>query len=698
LFRLKLFGGASIEGPNGPVSGRAVQRRRIALLALLALARGRGLTREKLVGYLWPDSDPERARRLLSDSVYRINQAIGGEALLSIGDELRLDPKRLPSDAWEFSDAVEHGDWERAVALQPAPFLDGFYLTDSVELERWIDVQRDRLSGDRARALEGLAEAAEQAGQTRQAVRWWRALASHDPYNSGTALRLAQALERNGERVGALRHLRQHSSRLQEEIGVSPDSKLSAFAEALAAPAAGMEQTRTVAVLPFATLGTVSEDDYFAEGVTEDLIGHLARIGALSVISRASSKRFKDSSASHREIGAALGATNLVTGTVRRSGNRVRVTVQLVDTSTDRYAWAETYDRELTDVFEIQSDVALHIASALQTRLSADERSRIVRQPTRSVEAYQRYLQGRHWLVQFTGEGLRRSIEYFERALELDPGYALAYAGIAMAYSEMGETGLMDPNPAYEMGRKAAEAALALDDSLPEAHCVLAQLKAVFDFDYRGAEIEFERALELSPSSADTLDFYGRMCAALGRHDESVALQRRALELDPLAHRADYATALMRAGRHDEALAAAESAVEFDPQYARARATLGWALIKRGQNARGVEELEAAVALEPTSSAWLAQLGQAYALTGRTSDAHQVLDRLEARSRERYVSPYHMAYVWTGLGEHDQAIDALEVARQEHAGSVYGIRGSFLFEPLRAHPRFKELVRRLASR
>jgi len=695
VFRLKLFGAASLEGPDGPVGGRAVQRRRMALLALLALARDRGLTREKLVGYLWPDSEPERARRMLSDSVYRINQAVGGEALIAAGDELRLNPEQLPCDAWEFCDAVDREDWEHAVELQKAPFLDGFYLTDALELERWVDAQRDRLRRDLARALEALAEAAEAAGQNRQAVHWWTALSSQDPYNSRTALRLVRALDRTGERVAALRHARDHEELLREEIGVGGDPQLSAFLETLRRPSTQEPAKRTVAVLPLGLLGRPAEDDYFAEGVTEDLIAHLARIGSLSVISRASAMRFKGSSAGHGEIGAALGATHLVTGTVRRAGERVRMTVQLVDVHTDQYLWAETYDRELTDVFAIQAEIALDIASALHAKLTADERHRIARAPTRSVEAYQHYLEGRACLVRFTSESMRQGIVYFERAIELDPSYGLAYANIAMAYAEFGENGLMDPADAYRLARSAAETALGLEDSLAEAHSILAHLEALWEFNWNRAEREFLRALELSPSSADTHDLYGRMCSGLGRHDEAVELHRRALELDPLAHRADYATALIRARRYEEALVAAKSAVEFDPQYSRARATLGWALFLSGHQSEGIAELEQGVSLAPDSTAWLGQLGQAYALTGRREEALEILGQLEERSRQAYVSPYHLAYVLTGLGEADRAIDALELAHERRAGAVYGVKGSFLFTSLHGHPRFRALLRRL---
>ncbi|MEJ2678282.1 MAG: BTAD domain-containing putative transcriptional regulator [Gemmatimonadota bacterium] len=747
MFRLKLFGSPSIDGPDGPLSGRAVQRRRLALLALLAVARQRGLTREKLIGYLWPDSDTERARHLLSDSIYRINQAVGGEAIVAVGEELRLDPALLPSDVWEYAEALERRDWRRAAELHAEPFLDGFFLTGADELERWVDAEREALVRARARALEALAEAEEQSGRLAEAVGWWRALAGQDPYSSRVALRLMLVLERNGEGAAALRHAQAHAALLKEELGLEPDAQLLAFSEELrtgpqkaawavreravsgpsedrpngastvstlqtvsrddpapllrgggvtpAGPGPGRRMPRSVAVLPFVNLSSDPENDYFADGITEDVIAQLSKIGALSVISRASMMRFKDRAQNTREIGETLGAATLLGGSVRRSGERVRVVARLVDAATSECLWSETYDRRLTDVFAIQTDVALQIGAALQAQLSPAERTRIGREPTHSLRAYQLYLRGRSCFVRFTPQGLQKAITYFAHAIELDPGYALAHVGTAMAYEELAEIGALEPDAAHGPAREAAARALSLDEDLAEAHCILGQIAMVADFDWEGAEREFMRALALSPSSADTCDLYGRMCSSIGRYDEGVAMGRRAQELDPLAHRADFATALLRAGRYDEALEEAVRGVEFDPGYDRARTTLGWAYILKGMQAEGLAELEAAVALSPGNTAWLAQLGQAYAMVGRPVQARDVLRRLHALARERYVSSYHLAYVHTGLGEDDLAIGCLERAYEERAGAVYGIKGSFLFARLRSHPRFQALLRRL---
>jgi serine/threonine-protein kinase len=241
----------------------------------------------------------------------------------------------------------------------------------------------------------------------------------------------------------------------------------------------------------------------------------------------------------------------------------------------------------------------------------------------------------------------------------------------------------------------AVDAALAIDNTLADAHVVLGMLKLVAEYDWIGAEREFKRALELSPSNADAYDFYGRLCSALGRQEDSIAMQRRAQELNPVEHRSDYANSLMRAGRYEEARDEAKRAAELDPLYDRLRATLGWALIRLGRQEEGIAELEKAVSLTPSSTAWLAQLGQAYAEAGRVTEARDILRRLSDLATRQYVSPYHMAYVLTGLGEYEEAMDWLEKAYEEKAGAIYGIKGSFLFLALRSNPRFVALLKKM---
>ncbi len=465
----------------------------------------------------------------------------------------------------------------------------------------------------------------------------------------------------------------------------------------LAAAPAGPAPVPSVAVLPFVNMSADPENEFFADGITEDVIAHLAKIRTLRVTSRTSVMAFKKHQQSLREVGAALGVGMLVEGSVRRSKNRVRIVAQLVDPRTDQHLWAETYDRDLDDIFAIQTDVALHIAAALRAELTLDERERIGLRPTRDLDAYQLYLQGRHHFQEFTKAGSARALAFFEQAVARDPLFALAYAGIAQTNVEgvIGGISGVVPVEAFARAQQAVDRALALDDGLAEAHGIRGLILFTRDFDWKGAEAEFRLALKLSPGSADSSLQLGWLCSAQGRFDESLALMRRARELDPLAIRSDFANELMRAGRTEEALAEAQRALALDPSYPRLHTVFGWACLTLGRTAEGLAALERAVELLPESTLFRAQLGQALGMAGHEERARAILAELEALARTQYVAAYYLAHVHTGLGERDAAIDYLERALEERSGAIYGIKGSYLFASLRDHPRFRALLRRM---
>ena len=523
-------------------------------------------------------------------------------------------------------------------------------------------------------------------------------LAGEPPYAGPTARSIIA--KRLTDPVPAVRRLRpavpaavdDALTRALAKLPVDRFASLAEFVNALSAP--GRTRSASVAVLPFLNIGADPEHEYFADGITEDVIAHLSKIRALKVISRTSVMPFKERQHSRKEIAATLGATTLLDGSVRHAGDRVRIVAKLVDVETDQHLWAETYDRQMTDIFSIQTDVALQIAGALEAELTPDERTRVRRESTKDVQAYQFFLQGRQWFIRYTPDTIMRAIEYFDRATARDPAFALAFANLAMAYTELAEHGAIAPDIAYRRAADAAAKALQLDPELGAAHCTMGYLRMVREFDWSGAEQSFKRALELSPGSADAYDLYGRLCSALERYDEAIALLHRAQELDPLAHRLDVVTTLLRAGRYDQAVVGAEAAVELDPGD-RARATLGWAYFLNGRREEGLAELERAVSLSPGNTLWLGQLGEAQAMAGNTAQALEILRGLEERAQSAYVSPYHIAYVHTGLGDTDRAMDWLERAVAERTGPAYAIKGSFLFTRLRPHHRFRALLRQM---
>ncbi|MDB4871070.1 MAG: transcriptional activator protein [Gemmatimonadales bacterium] len=704
MITVQLLGGAYLRSGDALLSGPPAQRHRIALLTLIVAAWPQPLSRDRAMVLLWPERDTSNARRLLNLAVHVLRAALGEDAIASTGDGLLLNPSRLTCDLHELRAAIAAESPDRIARLYTGSLLDGFHLDDSTDFGFWLDERRNELSHAYVDALRALAERQKQSGDVHGRVSTCRRMVAADPHSGVYAQALMRALDDAGDRAGAIQHASEYTQRLRSELDLDPDAEVIALAKQLraapakrpAVPAAALDaRSPSVAVLPFLNLSADAENEYFADGITEDVIAHLSKIQALKVISRTSVMPFKHRQHTVKEIGATLGATALLDGSIRRAGDRVRIVAKLIDVATDKHLWAETYDRQLTDIFSIQTDVALHIAAALKAELSPDERSRVRKEPTKDLQAYQLFLQGRQWFIKYTPQAYAHAIGYFDRAIARDPTFALAFANLAMTYTELAEMGMMTPDVAFERAAEASANAVRLDPELGDAHCTMGYLKGVHEFDWAGAEREFKRALELSPSSADTYDYYGRLCAGLGRFDDAIALQHRAQELDPLAHRMDGVTTLIRAGRYDQAVIEGENAVELDPGYDRARATLGWAYFLSGKQSEGLAELETAVSVSGRNLMWLGQLGQAYAMAGSADKARDIIRELEERAKTTFISPYHFAYVYTGLGDYDRALDMLERAVADRTGPVYSIKGSFLLKQLHTHPRFRALLRKM---
>ena len=455
-------------------------------------------------------------------------------------------------------------------------------------------------------------------------------------------------------------------------------------------------QIQSIAVLPLENLSRDPEQEYFADGMTEALITDLGKISALRVISRTSVMRYKGTKKPLPEIGRELNVDGIIEGSVVRSGDRIRITANLLHAPTDRHLWAETYERNLRDVLALQREVAQAIANEIKIKLTPQEQARLARARSVNPEAHEAYLKGRYYWNLRTEEGLKKGIEYFQQAIEKDPGYALAYAGLADSYVVLGEWALMAPWEAFPRAKAAAFKALEMDETLAEAHAPLGTARANYDWDWVGAEKEFKRAIELNPGYATAHNFYAQYLSAMGRHKEAIAEIKRAQELDPLSLQINATGGLVFffARRYDEAIAECRRTLELNAGFYPAHLYLGLAYEQQKLYAQAISEYQKAVALEEGNPACSGYLARAYAAVGRRTEALKIISQVRELAKRRYVSPYRIALIYTALGDADQAFAWLEKAYQERS-KLDSLNVDPRNDRLRSDPRFQDLLRRM---
>jgi TolB-like protein/DNA-binding SARP family transcriptional activator/Flp pilus assembly protein TadD len=637
MLHLETFGGLSVASDGAHLGGAAQQRKPLALLALLAAAGRTGLSRDKVLAYLWPEADAEHARGLLKQGCYALRRDLRAPDLFLDTTQLRLNPDVITSDVQAFEAALERGNAAQAAELYGGPFLDGFYLSDAVEFERWVEAERRRLRERATAALERLATEAAAGGDQQTAVVWWRRLAALDPLNSHVVVGLMNALAAAGDRAGALQAARVHESLLREEVGVALDPAVVDLTERLRAeaerspsprpptapePAAtqpvppGGDATepgglawkparvglalvvaglltggwfllrapfgahtaetarapKRIVVLPFTNLGPVGQE-YFADGITEEITARLAAVGDLRVIGTTSATAYKGTTKTILDIGRELGVAYILEGSVRweqpsQGRARVRVTPQLVSTADGTHRWAEVYDEPLDEIFRVQSDIAQKVVQALDVSLLEPERRVVEAAPTRNLEAYDYYLRGNDYQRRGSDEGyIRAALRMYERAVERDSLFAPAYALLSRMHSRM-YWAYYDRSPdRLVRARRAVDKALELEPDLPEAHHSLGTYywlgfrdyeRALREFgiaaarrpnesnifiaraalrtrqgDLRGALVDYEKARQLDPASATMAMNYGECYDRLRDFARADALFDRAIALSP---------------------------------------------------------------------------------------------------------------------------------------------------------------------
>jgi TolB-like protein/Tfp pilus assembly protein PilF len=454
---------------------------------------------------------------------------------------------------------------------------------------------------------------------------------------------------------------------------------------------------RSLAVLPLENLSGQSDQEYFADGLTDALITDLSQIHSLRVVSRTSVMGFKQTRRPLPEIASALKADLIVEGSVLRDRDRVRVTAQLIDGATDRHLWARSYERSVSDLLNLQAEVARTIAREIRVTLTPQEEARLTAPRSVNPEAHEAFLMGRYAFNKRTEAGLKQALEYYQRAVEIDPGYAPAHAAIASTYNLMQFYAGFSPSSVFPKAKKAAQKAIELDDSLPQAHAALAYVTAYYDWEWAAAEREFKRAIELVPNDADVYHTYSRYLAATGRVDEALENVRRAQELDPapLIYKANEAITLYFARRYDRAIEQLRKVAALDPNFYVAYWGLGLCLEQRGDLPGAIAQFEKAVALTKDNPHMLAALGHAYAVAGRRGDALRILERLAALAKQRYFPSYYAASVQVALGDAATSIDLLEQSYAERSTLLAYLKMDPRFDPLRSQPRFQALLSRI---
>lgn len=737
MITFHVLGALDLRGPDGrhlgsPLSGS----KRLALLAYLALVTRRGLTRrDTLLGLFWPESDQRRTRNSLSNMLHQLRRSLGADVLVARGhDQVGLAEDTLWCDALAFQDAMDEGRLADALELYRGDLLEGLFVSDaSPEFDQWLDTERAWLRGRAVDAARALEEGAEATGNATEAIRWSRRAFALDPYDERVARRLIALLDGAGDRAGALRTFEELSARLVREFEAEPSAETRALIKGVrereesSGPAAspprraldplghglpgstwseadlkpGPLPIRSVAVLPFENLSGAPDAEPFALGLHDDLLTELSRISALSVIARTSVLRYRGAAKIVPEIARELGVGTVVQGGVQSVGGRLRLNVQVIDGESGTHRWAERYNRQLSaqSIFDLQGELSREIAQALRAELTAGEQERRAgRERTEDLEAYRLCAQGRALLDQRTPRAMYRSVDYFQRAIERDPGYALAWSGLADALSIL-EFYNHAPPPSAPGPLQAALRAVELGPDLGQAHASLGIIRSIRR-QGQAALVELEKAIELAPSHAEAHAWLGWVHLLRGCPSEALAAERRAVELDPLApaFRAYLAEAHLANGEPREALREAVRAREIQPEYGLVHFMEGLILYHLRYLPEAESALERALGLvpprgTPSHAEIHAVLAVIHVITGDRAAARARLARIDGATH-----PFSRGLVLAALGDVDGAFSAFEQIREPDSFSADHFRYFFpeVLGPIRADPRYYRVRRDMA--
>lgn len=471
-----------------------------------------------------------------------------------------------------------------------------------------------------------------------------------------------------------------------------------ATSSSLTAPLQRRRSRKTIdslAVLPLVNASNDAEMEYFSDGITESIINNLSQLPKLRVVPRSTVFRYKGREVDPQSIGRELNVRAVMLGRVYQHGDSLVIKTELIDVEQESQLWGEQYRRKMTDIFELEEEISREISGKLRLRLSGEEKKRLVKRYTENTEAYQLYLKGRYYTNKRTEDWIKKGIEHFQQAIDTDPNYALAYAGLADAYAFLASsTGGMPPQDTYPKAKAAALKALLIDDALAEAHTSLGFFYLMYDWNFAEAEREFKRAIKLNPGYANAHDGYGFVLKATARNEEAIRASRQAKKLDPLSlfTNVSLGWAYYFAREYERAVEQGRKALQLEPRFDFAYWIVGVALAQLGLMDESINAFNQAVLLTGGGLTFEAHLGYAYALSGKREEARQVLSDLEEIAKEKYVSAYYFAIIYLGLGEHEETFRWLERAAEERSGFLAFIQVEPMFDPLRSDERFSELL------
>jgi TolB-like protein len=705
MIELRTLGATQVRPLGSPDKAVHLQPKRLAVLAYLATARPRGMhRRDSLLVVFWPEENERRARNALSQTLHAIRREIGEQVVLAQGHELvGVDTTGLSCDVVEFEERLERGQLEEGLRLYRGEFLRGLLIEDATGFDRWKESEAWRLQRRAWKAAATLADDAETDGNTIAAMHWLEQAVELLPTDEALLRRLLTLTDSMGDRAGALRTYERFAELMREEYGAEPSPETEVLLQEIrdrrtplprpipANPA--RKQIRSIAVLPLANLTGRAEDEYFADGMTEMLTAELSGIGALRVVSRQSVRAFKGSDRPLRDVTDLLGVDAVLEGSVLRAGDRIRVVVQLVRVEPEDHLWADAYDRDVREVFSMYSEISRAVSIEVAAKLTGEEQRSFIQRGHRSVHpvAYDRFLRG---VALFSQNQFQEAAEQFRSAMEREPDFAEAHAYLAGALGRIAM--LAGPGLAEPM-RREVDLALEQGPDLQWAHAVLGSWIMLFTYDWRAADAAFQRAMKAKRRDARAHPEYGLFLVGQCRFDEATALADEWLDLDPGVG-AQFAIGWIQHKRRqfEESTEQLEFVIDHWPGFTYAPFWLAsnYAFLGRSEQAIGLAHraLDAA----PWHSIGRGYAGAVFGAAGAPEDARAILRSFEMIGQEGgHVDPFNLALVHMGLGEHEEALRQLERCATEGSVQNWILAPEPFFDPLRAEPRFREVLRQL---